>query len=143
MYWFGIDVGRSGAISVISDSGEDPIILSFSPENLINVCDTFYGHAVVEKVGAMPGQGVTSMFHFGENFGFIQGVLQAKGIPYQLVPPKTWQKEYGIHSKEESIETAKRLFPQANLKATERSRVDNHNFADSLLMAEWGRRHTL
>lgn len=144
MFFIGVDPGsKSGAIAVVSDSGESPIILPFSEDNLINVCDTYYGHAVLERVTSMPKQGVASTFTFGENYGFIQGVLMAKGVPFQVVLPKVWQKEFGITDKQTSILRAKQLFPGVNLRATERSKVDNHNFADALLMAEWGRRNNV
>ena len=69
----------------------------------------------------MPGQGVVSMFNFGQNYGFIQGVLKAYNIPFELVPPAKWKKEFSVTSdKNTSIEVAKRLFPNVNLKATER-----------------------
>lgn len=107
------------------------------------VCD-FEGESAVcclEHVGAMPGQGVTSMFHFGENFGFIQGVLMAYGIPYELVRPQKWKKEFSITGdKNTSIAVAQRLFPNVNLLPTERCRKPHDGMAESLLMAEYARR---
>lgn len=98
--------------------------------------------AVVEKVGAMPGQGVVSMFKFGENFGMIQGILQAFGIPYELVTPQKWKKEFGVTAdKNTSIEVCKRLFPDVNLKRTERCKKEHDGMAEALLMAEYARRH--
>lgn len=95
----------------------------------------------LEKVGAMPNQGVTSMFHFGENYGYIQGLLEANGIQYELVTPQKWKKEFGVTSdKNTSIEVCKRLFPNVNLKRTERCRKDDDGFAESCLLAEYCRR---
>lgn len=48
--------------------------------------------AVIEQVGAMPGQGVTSMFSFGENFGWWQGLLSGLGVPFKRVRPQEWQR---------------------------------------------------
>lgn len=95
----------------------------------------------LEKVGAMPGQGVTSMFHFGENYGYIQGLLESNSIPYELVTPQKWKKEFEVTSdKNTSIEVCRRLFPNVNLKRTERCRKDDDGFAEATLLAEYCRR---
>ena len=81
------------------------------------------------------------MFHFGENFGYIRGALEANKIAYQLIPPKTWKKEFGLNSdKESSIAVCKRLFPEVSLKRTERCKKDHDGMAEALLMAEYARR---
>lgn len=49
----------------------------------------------IEKVHAMPGQGVTSMFTFGRGFGLIEGILAGKHMPYELIRPQTWQTVLG------------------------------------------------
>lgn len=94
----------------------------------------------LEHIGAMPGQGVTSMFHFGENFGYIRGLLEAFEIPYELVRPQKWKKEFGISDKNSSVECCKRLFPVVDLRRTERCRKDDDGLAEALLMAEYARR---
>lgn len=100
-----------------------------------NVC------CAVEKVSAMPGQGVSSMFSFGKSCGYIEGVLQATGIPYQLVPPRVWKKAYSLtNDKKLSVETCKKLFPSVDLRATERCRTDSDGMAEALLLAEYARR---
>ena len=89
----------------------------------------------------MHGQGVTSMFNFGKSAGFIEGVLRAYNIPFQLVPPKTWKKEFSLGSdKAQSIEVCKRLFPKVNLLRTDKCRKEHDGMAEALLMAEYGRR---
>ena len=76
------------------------------------------------------------------NFGFIQGVLKAYGIPYELVTPQKWKKEFSCTSdKNTSIEVCKRLFPNVNLKATDRCKKYHDGMAEALLIAEYGRRH--
>ena len=98
--------------------------------------------ACVEKVGAMPGQGVTSMFNFGKNVGYIEGVLETLGIPYQLVPPQKWKKEFSLGSdKKQSIEVCKRLFPDISLRRTDKCRTDDDGMAEALLMALYAQRH--
>jgi crossover junction endodeoxyribonuclease RuvC len=98
--------------------------------------------AAVEKVGAMHGQGVTSMFSFGKSAGYIEGVLAALGIPYQLVPPNVWKKEFSLIGKDKaaSIQTCKRLFPGINLLPTEKCWKDSDGMAESTLLAEYARR---
>lgn len=95
----------------------------------------------LEHVGAMPGQGVTSMFSFGENFGFIKGLLAANELPYELVRPQKWKKEFGISGKNQSVEVCKRLFPSVSLRRTEKCRKDHDGMAEALLMAEYARRY--
>ena len=147
MVYIGIDPGKGGALALIREDGRteiytyDPIlyrnILSdFDPGNCIGDAK-----CCVEHVGAMPGNGAVSMFHFGENFGFIQGLLTAFQIPYELVRPQKWKKEFSISSdKNQSIDVCKRLFPNADLRRTERCRKDDDGFAEALLMAEYCRR---
>ena len=95
----------------------------------------------LEHVGSMPGQGVTSMFHFGENFGFIQGVLRAYKIPFELVRPQKWKKEFSITGdKNSSIQVCKRLFPEVSLFRTSKCKKEDDGMAEFLLMAEFARR---
>ena len=98
--------------------------------------------AAVEKVGAMPGQGTVSMFSFGQSFGFILGVLTALGIPFQLVPPREWKKAFGLNSsKTKSIEVCHRLFPEIDLKRTDRCRTESDGIAEAALIALYAKRH--
>jgi crossover junction endodeoxyribonuclease RuvC len=99
--------------------------------------------AAVEKVGARPGQGTVSMFNFGKSAGYIEGVLSALGIPYQLVPPNKWKKEFSLigQDKQASIVTCRKLFPELDLKRTERCRTDSDGKAEATLLAEYARRH--
>lgn len=99
--------------------------------------------AAVEKVGAMPHQGVTSMFNFGQSYGFIQGVLTAFGIPYQLVPPNVWKKNYSLIGKDKkaSIDVCRKLFPNLNLLATPKSRVPSDGLAEAALLALYAKRN--
>lgn len=141
--YIGIDPGKSGAMAVIFPCGSVQTI----PFGEVAYCEnlrSLSGQEVVcclEKVGAMPGQGVVSMFNFGHNLGFIEGLLRAFGIPYQLVPPQTWKKEFSLSSdKAKSIEVCQKLFPHASLLATARSRKPSDGIAEAILMAEYARR---
>ena len=147
MTYIGIDPGKDGALAVIIDSGKASIV-PFDQDAYRLVLRQFcmqarmaQTRAVLEHVGAMPGQGVTSMFSFGENFGYIKGLLEAFEIPYELVRPQRWKKEFGISGKNQSVEVCKRLFPGVSLRRTERCKKDHDGMAEALLMAEFARRH--
>lgn len=91
----------------------------------------------------MPGQGVTSMFHFGKSAGYIEGVLCALRIPFTLVTPQKWKKEFELHSdKTESIKVCQKLFEGVNLLPTPRCKKPSDGMAEALLIAEYGRRTT-
>lgn len=147
MTYIGIDPGKDGALAVIIDSGKASIV-PFDQDAYRLVLRQFcmqarmaQTRAVLEHVGAMPGQGVTSMFSFGENFGYLKGLLEAFEIPYELVRPQRWKKEFGISGKNQSVEACKRLFPGVSLRRTERCKKDHDGMAEALLMAEFARRH--
>ena len=148
MIAIGCDPGKSGALAVIYiDENNEPfryIVIPFEASayrDTIAACVDSRVVCCVEKVGAMPGQGVVSMFNFGHNLGLIEGLLQANKIPYQLVPPQTWKKEFSLTGdKQSSIDVCKKLFPNVNLLATPRSRKENDGMAEALLMAEYARR---
>ena len=69
-------------------------------------------HAFVEQVGAMPGQGVTSMFQFGRSLGIVEGVLSAGFIPTDYVAPRKWRSGLGVRAgKDGSRARASALMP--------------------------------
>lgn len=148
MIFVGIDPGKSGALAVLNTDDNRKVLdyrlVEFNETDYINTLYKYTDETIVcclEKVGAMPKQGVVSMFNFGMNFGFIQGILSTLKIPYELVTPNKWKKEFSVTSdKNTSIQVAKRLFPEVNLKRTERCKKDHDGFAEALLMAEYARR---
>lgn len=96
---------------------------------------------VIERVHAMPKQGVSSSFNFGVNYGMIMGLLEALSIPYETVLPQKWKREFGVTAdKNTSIAVAKRMFPEVDLRRTDRCKVDHDGKAEALLMAEYARR---
>ena len=148
MNYIGIDPGKKGAIAWLENGCQ--AVWPYSNEMLVQICKEAMEAieheqkviVCVEKVGAMPGQGVTSMFNFGKSAGFIEGVLQAYGIPYQLITPQKWKKEFSLgHSKEDRITVCKRLFPSVKLLPTDRCKKESDGMAEALLMAEYARRH--
>jgi crossover junction endodeoxyribonuclease RuvC len=90
--------------------------------------------AVVERVGAMPEQGVASMFRFGMGCGLIRGVLMALEVPIVDVAPTLWKKWFRLDSDAEKARAlAIRLFPYI----PDLSRKKDHNRAEALLIARW------
>lgn len=148
MVAIGVDPGKSGALAIMYLDDDRRIlrtkIVPFDEQlyrDALVCCSGDRAVCLVEKVGAMPGQGVVSMFSFGQNYGFTQGMLTALSIPYQLVPPRTWKKEFSLTGdKQMSIDVCKRLFPNVNLLPTPRCRKENDGMAEALLMAEYARR---
>ena len=146
MVYIGIDPGKNGGYAIINEILEEIETFPWDDKQFaekMGECGC-YGNEVrccLEKVGAMPGQGVTSMFSFGKSAGFIEGVLTANKIPYQLVPPQTWKKAFSLNaSKLNSIEVCRKLFPDVDLYRTERCKKPHDGMAESLLMAEYARR---
>ena len=150
MIYIGVDPGAKGGYALLGSDGSitgypwdaEAFVKHMRTATMMRDMEGHSLIACVEKVGAMPGQGVTSMFTFGTNYGYIQGVLSAFGIPFQLVSPHVWKKSYGLDStKQKSIDVCKRLFPDLNLLATERSRVPSDGIAESALLALYAKRH--
>jgi crossover junction endodeoxyribonuclease RuvC len=153
-YVIGIDPGISGAIAIFEDGKLDTIhdmptlkIASgktmkshISAIGLVRILETsklVHGsvHIVIEKVGAMPGQGVTSMFNFGRSAGIIEGVVAALQRPYTYVTPAAWTKAVGrAAGKDASRMRAMELFPA---KADLFKRAKDDGRADACLIAYW------
>ena len=152
MIFIGIDPGTSGALVILKD--RDIMIRQiFSEENYLESLRYIHnlmlqGESCVcclEHVHSMPRDSHKSAFAFGNNFGFIQGLLKAFDIPFELVTPQKWKKEFSVTSdKNTSIAVAKRLFPKVDLRRTEGSKrctKDHDGIAEALLMAEYARRN--
>lgn len=111
------------------------------PQGSSYVVHPLEAFCIVEHVNAMPGQGVTSCFSFGQNFGFILGLLTAFRIPFELARPQRWKREFGCTSdKNTSIAVAKRLFPDVDLRRTPQCKKPHDGVCEALLMAEYARR---
>lgn len=144
--FIGIDPGKNGGIAQIDTENGVICTEPYSDTALITACnEANYGTngviCCLEKVGAMPGQGVVSMFNFGQSVGYIKGVLESFRIPYQEITPQKWKREFGLSSdKAASAEICRKLFPDINLLATPRSKKPHDGMAEALLMAEYARR---
>ena len=96
----------------------------------------FVTHAFLESVGAMPGQGVTSMFSFGVSFGLLKGVLAANFIPRTLVRPAEWKKALRVPAAKDGARArASQLLPKHSGKWV---RVKDDGRAESALLALFG-----
>ena len=93
-------------------------------------------NVVVEQVSAMPGQGVTSMFNFGQSFGVIKGICSAMQLPIFFVRPAKWKKYFNlINSEKDASRTrAIEIFPYFS---SELSKKKDANKADAILIASF------
>ena len=140
----GIDPGKKGAMAAIHEDGSVSVI-PFDERRYIVFLGLISGNDVkccIEDVHAIRGNGITSSFVFGKSYGWLLGMLDTLGIPYQAVSVQKWKKEYGLNSdKAKSIEVCHRLFPNVSLKRTERCKKDDDGLAEALLLCEYARRH--
>ena len=149
----GIDPGLSGGIAILDDlkifDVFDMPIMSEGKKNknqlnsaqLVNIIkkhilpnsDTF---VIVEQVSAMPGQGVTSMFNFGQSFGVIKGICSALSLPIYFVRPTKWKKYFNLikTNKDASRTKVIQVYPEISSKL---SRKKDSNKADAILIARY------
>ena len=92
--------------------------------------------AIIEQVSAMPGQGVTSMFNFGQSFGILKGICSAMQIPVYFVRPAKWKKYFNlINSEKDASRTrAIEIFPYFS---SQLSKKKDSNKADAILIASF------
>ena len=91
---------------------------------------------VIEQVSAMPGQGVTSMFNFGQSFGVIKGVCAAMRLPLHFVRPAKWKKYFNLLNSEKQASRTKaiEIFPEISNKLSKKKDI---NKADAILIASF------
>ena len=151
MAYIGIDPGKSGGIAVIQGSKVECFRMPNTEKDGWSLfAENKEGRvfAVIEKVHSMPGQGVKSMFSFGQNYGFLRGCLTAAQIPFEEITPQAWQKKLGVvgrkkgepkpQLKERLRQKAQQLFPQEEV--WERTLGEQRAVCDALLIAEYCRR---
>ena len=153
MIIIGIDPGVSGAISILENKKVIEIhdmptmidgkknkrqvngsqVTNIIKENLNHDKETI---VVVEQVNAMPGQGVTSMFNFGQSFGVIKGICSALSLPIYFVRPTKWKKYFNlINSEKDASRTrAIEIFPYFSAQL---SRKKDSNKADAILISSF------
>lgn len=161
MIYIGIDPGKKGAMAVLFEpssrtieighndikiTGNGISLIPFDQERYIETLWELKSEdaeciCCIEAVHSIRGQGIASSFQFGQSYGWLLGMLDSIGIPYQPITPQKWKKEFGLTSdKAKSIEVCKHLFPGVNLMRTERSRKDDDGLAEALLMACYAKR---
>ena len=151
----GIDPGLSGGIAILDDLKifdiyDMPImsegkknknqlnsaqLVNIIRKNLIPNGDTFL---IVEQVSAMPCQGVTSMFNFGQTFGSIKGICAALNLPIFFVRPAKWKKHFDLinSSKDASRTKVIEMYPSISPRLSKKKDV---NKADAILIARYFR----
>ena len=152
----GIDPGQTGALSIFEQdsAGEWHLntIFDYASEDILPILrEIIVFHncysACIELVHSAPGQGVSSTFKFGVNFGWWIGVLEGLGYSYLLVTPQTWQGKlfksyrsptggYIATTKEVSLKVAKQLFNKDADKWF--SRKKDHGRSDAALIGWYG-----
>ena len=155
-YSIGIDPGLPGAIAILTPPGaffavEDmPVMMSgkgnAKVKNKVNgsaLAKIIKGFGVpptdvivyLEQVSAFRDQGVAGVFSFGQSFGIVDGVISALSIPFVLVRPTVWKKEFGLLKQEKDVARtyAINLYPAAGLE-----RKKDIGRADAILIARYG-----
>ena len=149
----GIDPGLSGAIAILENNKvlnlfdmpvmpegkknkrqlNSALLVSLIKDN-VNANEEVI--VVVEQVNAMPGQGVTSMFNFGQTFGAIKGVCAALQLPIFFVRPSKWKKHFELinSSKDSSRTKAIEMYPTLSSQLSKKKDV---NKSDAILIARF------
>jgi len=152
MIVLGIDPGASGALAFFDpDSGlldiiDTPVVevmrgnkakREISPPMLAALIKArMPDQVILERVGAMPGQGVSSMFQFGRGVGMVEGVIGCLALPITYVSPIVWQRAVGARGGKGGARLrAAELFPAY---AQMFARVKDDGRADAALIAWWG-----
>lgn len=162
-YVLGIDPGLTGGVVVLPFGGASCMFAKpmptmpaggskreVDPAELCDMISQFQDMlllAVIEKVGARPGQGVTSMFSFGYSCGVVCGIVGGMGVRIERPTPQRWKKDvlHGLNRSDPAAEKGaaiaycRRAFPGVNL-IPPGCRVPHSGIAEALCMAEWGRR---
>ena len=91
---------------------------------------------IIEHVSAMPGQGVTSMFNFGQSFGILKGICSAMQLPMYFVRPAKWKKYFNLINSEKDASRTKviEMFPYFS---SQLSKKKDSNKADAILIANF------
>ena len=149
MNFVGIDPGESGGIAVLCE--EEVTFCPLDPKKVtrLDISEFLENTApmvvVMEKVGANRvygrAQGVSSMFTFGKNAGFLIGLLTALRIPYVEVTPAKWQKDFRLFTIKDQGPTAKKNSHKQRAQELYPNEKMTHPKADALLLATYCRRN--
>jgi len=102
----------------------------------VNKAEKVNVRVIIEQVSAMPGQGVTSMFNFGQSFGILKGICSAMQLPMYFVRPAKWKKYFNLINSEKDASRTKAIevFPYYS---SELSKKKDSNKADAILIASF------
>ena len=102
----------------------------------INKTERQYIRVIIEQVSAMPGQGVTSMFNFGQSFGILKGICSAMQLPMYFIRPTKWKKYFSLINSEKDASRTKaiEMFPSFS---SQLSKKKDSNKADAILIASF------
>jgi len=153
MIIIGIDPGISGAVCILTNGKiteiyEMPTMIDGKKNkkqvngaeitNIINkeIENEKDVKVVIEHVSAMPGQGVTSMFNFGQSFGVLKGICAALKLPVHFIRPVKWKKHFNLINTEKDASRTKVIeaFPYISSKI---SKKKDANKADAILIARF------
>lgn len=146
----GIDPGQKGGIAIIDEGGITAEAMPMQDKSIQirEICEYLEPlknpFTVIEKVHAMPDQGVSSTFTFGRGVGELIGMLKVLQIPYFEVTPQAWKKHVLMGmawkgNKGASIEYCNAKYPKLDLLPTPRCTKQSDGMADALCMAEYAR----
>ena len=149
----GIDPGLSGAVAILENNKvinifdipvmtegkknkrqlNSALLVSLIKKNTVNQDEVA---VVVEQVNAMPGQGVTSMFNFGQTFGALKGICAALELPIFFVRPSKWKKHFELinSSKDASRTKVIEMYPKLSNQLSKKKDV---NKSDAILIARF------
>ena len=153
MIIIGIDPGVSGAISVLEDKKvlevyDMPTMIDgkknkkqVNGSQVSNIMKERFDKnkeivVVVEHVNAMPGQGVTSMFNFGQSFGVIKGICSALNLPIHFVRPTKWKKHFNLIKTNKDASRTKVIQVYPEISGTLHRKKDS-NKAEAILIARY------
>lgn len=168
--YIGIDPGKNGFITIYYDGRFEfksiPLIgKEYDIKELSNIIKSLEGlssiskpYCVIEGVHAIHGASATSTFEFGFGLGLLEGMIVSANIPYSKIQPKKWQKQMfeGIpeiakpsstgktmktDTKAMALMAAKRMFPDIDLRATDKCKKPHDGKVDALLMCEYCKRN--
>ena len=144
----GVDPGASGALVLMEDGV--PIEWMLMPTSKVGSAARVNGssvaaffmdskaeHVYIEQVGAMPGQGVASMFNFGHSVGTVVGVMSALMIPYTLVTPQAWKRAAGLIGTDKDAARARALQLWPDWRELDK-KGNGQALADAALIARYG-----
>lgn len=148
--FLGCDPGNSGAVAILNDQGGyiecwDMPVMADGSKKQVNAAELAKelgrysdSHivAMVEKVGARPGNGSVSMFRFGHAAGVLAGVLATLGAEVHYATPPAWKKYFKLTGKPKD---ASRTLAQQYYPAAPLGRKKDHGKGDALLLARYGR----